>query len=452
MNDLLKVDEISATEPQFLALDNLKSEWSSVQPLSPEAELRLKRKLRLEWNYNSNHIEGNTLTYGETELLLIQGQTVGEHSIREYEEMKAHDVAVEYVGQLAKDNRPIGEADIRDLNKIILKEPFWKAAQTLDGKSTRKQIIPGEYKSQPNNVKTATGEIFEFASPEQTPKRMLELVTWLRAELETPTLHPLEVATKLHHDFVLIHPFDDGNGRVGRLLVNYVLDRAGFPPIIIKSADKTNYLAALRLADVGQVGALIDYFGKLLEWSLQLCLRAAKGEKLEEATDIEKEIAIFIREREVNRNDIKKRSPEVLRELYDSGWERLFSRFEDKISKLSPLFAETKVQVSPATSQNLTNWRGAFADFVAQRNEQPAFSININLRGYKSAADIPFNVAASIQLQFEEFRYSVNPSLPEPIRKLYSQPILSDEADEITNAILRATFDEIKARSPATKS
>ena len=451
MNDLLKETESSIMEPQLLKLDNLKSDWISFQPLSPENELRLKRKLRLEWNYNSNHIEGNTLTYGETELLLIQGQTVGEHTIREYEEMKAHDVAVEYVEQLAKDDRLIGETDIRDLNKIILKEPFWRSAETLDGKSTRKQVIPGEYKSQPNNVITATGEIFEFAKPEETSNRMLGLVTWLRAELENPTVHPVEVASRLHHDFVLIHPFDDGNGRVGRLLINYVLYRAGFPPIIIKSADKTNYLAALRLADVGQLGALTDYLGSQLEWSLQLCLRAGKGENLEEATDVEKEIAIFIREQEVNRNDIKKRSPEVLQELYNSGWERLFSRFEDKISKLSPLFAETLVEVGPATQDNQQNWRRAFSAFVTQKMDHGSFFINIHLRGYKSSADVPFNVTAGIQLQFEEFRYAVNPSLPEPTKKLYSQPILSDEADEITNRILRATFDAIKAKSPAKK-
>jgi Fic family protein len=133
MNDLLAETETSIVESFLAQLDSLKSSWLSVQPLSPQNEQRLKRKLRLEWNYNSNHIEGNTLTYGETELLLIQGQTVGGHAIREYEEMKAHDVAVEYLGQLAREERVIGETDIRDLNKIILKEPFWKEAEDVRG-------------------------------------------------------------------------------------------------------------------------------------------------------------------------------------------------------------------------------------------------------------------------------------------------------------------------------
>src|SRR5439155_17147339 len=199
MDNLLAETEISVVASFLAQLDNLKASWLSVQPLSGEDERRLKQKLRLEWNYNSNHIEGNTLTYGETELLLIQGQTVGGHTIREYEEMKAHDVAVEYIGQLAREERVIGETDIRDLNKIILKEPFWKEAETLEGKSTRKQVIPGEYKALPNNVRTPTGEIFEFAKPADIPSRMRDLVSRLREELSNPNLHPLEIAAKLHH-------------------------------------------------------------------------------------------------------------------------------------------------------------------------------------------------------------------------------------------------------------
>jgi len=214
VDDVLKETEFSILESQLLKVEELRAAWASAQPLDPNSDKRLKQKFRLEWNYNSNHIEGNTLTYGETELLLIRGQTVGQHTIREYEEMKAHDVAVEYVAQLAKEERLIRERDIRDLNKIILKEPFWKDAETLDRKPTRIQVIPGEYKSFPNNVRTATGEVVDFATPAETPSRVSGLIEWLRAELDNRALHPLETAAKLHHEFLLIHPFDDGNGRV----------------------------------------------------------------------------------------------------------------------------------------------------------------------------------------------------------------------------------------------
>jgi Fic family protein len=446
MDKLLAETEISIVETFRAQLDKLKASWLSVQPLSGEDERRLKQKLRLEWNYNSNHIEGNTLTYGETELLLIQGQTVGGHTIREYEEMKAHDVAVEYIGRLAKEKRVIGETDIRDLNKIILKEPFWKEAETMNGKPTRIQVIPGEYKSFPNNVRTPTGEMFEFAKPNETSSRMRDLVSWLGAELANPSLHPLEIAAKLHHDFLLVHPFDDGNGRVGRLLINYVLLRAGFPPLIIKASDKTNYLASLRLADVGRLEALTDYLARQLEWSLKLSLRAAKGESLEEPTDIEKEIAIFIREQEANRVEVQKRSPETLRKLYKSGWEYLFSTFEQRMKKLSPLFSETLITVQPPGKPEFkTDWRRAFGHLVEKKQTHSVFLIRVGLKGYKG--EMPFGIDVTLQLQFEEFRYVINLGLPNPTRKLYSEPILSDEADQIVNAALRKTFDAVKVKA-----
>jgi Fic family protein len=450
VDDLLKETEFSILESQLLKVEELRAAWASAQPLDPTSDKRLKQKFRLEWNYNSNHIEGNTLTYGETELLLIQGQTVGQHSIREYEEMKAHDVAVEYVAQLAKEDRLIGETDIRDLNKIILKEPFWKEAETLDGRPTRKQVIPGEYKTLPNNVRTPTGEVFEFATPADTPSRMRALVDWLRKELGKPTLHPLETAAKLHHEFVLIHPFDDGNGRVARLLTNYVLIRTAYPPLIIKSIDKANYLAALRLADVGDLAALTEYLARQLEWSLKLGLRAAKGESLEEPTDVEKEIAIFIREQEAKRIEVKKRSPDTLRELYNLSWEYLFSSFEQKMKKLSPLFSEALITVHPPGKPDFkNNWRSAFNHLLEKQQTFPVFRIRVGLNGYKG--ETPFSVEATLQLHFEEFRYAINLGLRNPIQKLYSEPILSDEADQIVNAVLRKTFDDIKVKVTTQK-
>jgi len=151
-------------------IEELYKQWLSLQPLNNKDNERLWKKIRLEWNYNSNRIEGNTLTYGETELLLIRGRVEGDHPMRDYEEMKAHDLAIEKVRELAKDKeRGLIEADIRTLNLLVLKEPFWKEAETPDGQSTRKQIFPGQYKTQPNHVRTPTGEIFKFAIPEEVP-------------------------------------------------------------------------------------------------------------------------------------------------------------------------------------------------------------------------------------------------------------------------------------------
>src|SRR3972149_6165072 len=92
-------------------IKELLSAWKQQQPLKEPDDRRLWNKFRLEWNYNSNHIEGNTLTYGETELLLIHGQTTGNHTLREFEEMKAHDVAIAHIRKVAKEPQELTEGD-----------------------------------------------------------------------------------------------------------------------------------------------------------------------------------------------------------------------------------------------------------------------------------------------------------------------------------------------------
>ena len=241
-----------------------------------EHECRLWQRLQIEWNYNSNHIEGNTLTYGETLLLLIHGRTRGDHLMREYEEMRGHDVAIELACTLAREARPLSEGDVRDLNRIVLKEGFWRVAQTPDGEQTRKWIEPGRYKTSPNRVLTAAGEIFQFTTPEAPPAAMAAFISEFRTELDSPTLPLPHFLARTHHAFIWIRPFDDGNGRRVRLLLDYVLLRAGLLPIIIKSRDHSRYLSAIANADAGELAPLADYFEALIAWSLKLGTAAAE--------------------------------------------------------------------------------------------------------------------------------------------------------------------------------
>jgi len=249
-------------------IDLLRADLDVLLPLAKEAETILWEKFQLEWNYNSNHIEGNTLSYGDTKLLFKLGDDfrAQNNSLKDVQEMRAHDVAIEMVKQWSKDNeRLISESEIRALNETIIVKPFWTDAVTPDGKPTRRQIIPGEYKEHPNHVQLKSGAIFKYAEPNEVPQKMQELRKWYVAENENS--HPLVVAAFLHYKFVCIHHFDDGNGRVSRLLMNYHLLREGFPPVIIKSKDKDNYLYALQQADAGNTDAFVKYVGEQLIWS-----------------------------------------------------------------------------------------------------------------------------------------------------------------------------------------
>jgi Fic family protein len=276
----------------FQIIDQLKDKLEKLKPLKSEYQSKLDKKFRLEFNYNSNHLEGNTLTYGETELLLIFDDTKGNHTLREYEEMKAHDVAYQLIEDWAMDTeRPLSEQNIKNLNEIILVRPFYKEAITPDGQNTRRLISIGNYKEHPNSVRLANGEIFDYASPTDTPIEMQELIQWYRDEEDA--IHPVTLAAMLHYKFVRIHPFDDGNGRVSRLLMNYVLLKNGFPPIIVQASDKQNYLSALHLADIGDFEPFIEYIGKQVIWSLELSFKAANGESLDEAGDLDKKLFVL---------------------------------------------------------------------------------------------------------------------------------------------------------------
>jgi Fic family protein len=274
-------------------IEELNASFQSLLPLQSEFQSKLDKKFRLEFNYNSNHLEGNTLTYDETELLLIFDETTNHHTFRAYEEMKAHDVALTLIKNWAADKeRPLTETDIKTLNRTILVKPFWKDAITSDGQATQRQIKIGDYKEFPNSVRLANGEMFAYTSVIDTPIEMGQLIDWYRTEEHTMELHPVTLAALLHYKFVKIHPFDDGNGRIARLLTNYVLLKHNLPLIVIKSADKRNYLAALHQADAGNLDAFVAYIAKQVVGSLKISLKAAQGKSLNEPDDSEKEISL----------------------------------------------------------------------------------------------------------------------------------------------------------------
>ncbi|MDR2912655.1 MAG: Fic family protein [Alistipes sp.] len=265
----------------------------------------------LEFNYNSNRIEGNTLTYGQTRLLFLFGTTSDGVPLRDYEEMKAHNVGLELVKREAADReRPLTEQFIRQLNRTILVEDFYKTQKDAAGEIRRYEVKVGQYKTRPNSVITATGEVFDYASPEETSALMTDLTAWYNEQEAKGELSPIELATLFHYRYIRIHPFEDGNGRIARLLVNYILLRHDYPMIIVRSDDKKNYLNVLHKCDVEvglrpsdgasaqieQVEPFVVYVKTLAERALNIAIRAGKGESIEDIDDFAKRIALLERE------------------------------------------------------------------------------------------------------------------------------------------------------------
>lgn len=231
-------------------IESLYKEWQSLQPVKEEMQRRLDQKFMLEFNYNSNHIEGNTLTYGQTELLLLFGRVVGEAKMKDLEEMKAHNVCLKMTITEAKEkDKPLTEYFIRTLHQTMLREDYTFYRQLPGGETTSYVVHAGCYKTRPNSVITPTGERFEYASPEETSALMADLVNWYNSAATEGKLTPVELAAMFHYRYIRIHPFEDGNGRIARLLMNFILLRYGYPMIVIRSKNKKAYLDALGKAD-----------------------------------------------------------------------------------------------------------------------------------------------------------------------------------------------------------
>lgn len=292
-------------------IEQLYAEWQSLQPLKDEYQQRLNRKFMLEFNYNSNHLEGNTLTYGQTELLLLFGKVTEAANMKDLEDMKASNVGLNMMKEQALSEYPLTETFIRQLHKTLLREDYTVYRQLPGGQQTSYVVHAGVYKTRSNSVRTITGELFEYASPEETPALMTDLISWYHEAEESGQYSLAELCALFHYRYIRIHPFEDGNGRIARLMMNFILLRHNYPMIVVKSADKENYLRALSQCDgftgtapsagahaeIKDIQPFVAYIENCMERALNTCIKAAKGLSIEEDDDFAKALKILERQK-----------------------------------------------------------------------------------------------------------------------------------------------------------
>ena len=218
---------------KYLNIKKALAAWQELQPLSDKDRERLSRRFTVDFNYNSNHIEGNTLTYGQTEILLLFGKVIGEADVHDVQEMTASNVGLRMMTEEAKvKETPLTQNFIRTLHKTLLREDYTVYRNLPGGVQASYIIHAGQYKTRPNSVITRYGDRFEYASPEETPSLMADLVDWYnKSEQEGK-------------------PFEDGNGRIARLMVNFILTRRNYPMVVVRSRKKSEYLEALHQTDL----------------------------------------------------------------------------------------------------------------------------------------------------------------------------------------------------------
>ncbi len=212
----------------FDKLDRLKQILDSYRPLPPEIVSNLHEDLVLRWTYNSNAIEGNTLTLKETKVAL-EGITIGGKTIREHFEAINHRDAIYFVEDLVRKDEPLSERQIKLIHQLILKN-----IDDANAGIYRKTnvIISGAEHLPPDALHIA--------------EEMEKFIGWYKTKAQA--LHPVERAARIHSDFVKIHPFTDGNGRTARLLMNFELMKSGFPPVVLPVERRLEYYESLDTA------------------------------------------------------------------------------------------------------------------------------------------------------------------------------------------------------------
>lgn len=254
-------------------LDEKKKELKNLRPFSEEKNNLIQEKLRLEWTYNSNAIEGNSLTLKETAFFLREGLTVEGKPLKDFLEAKNHIEAIGFVENIIKEKRDITESFMKELNALLLKNIDLIKRQNEQGQIFEHRIYPGEYKKQPNYVLTLSGEIHSYIDPLKVSDEMQSLIKWYN---ETD-LHPAELSAEFHYRFVAIHPFDDCNGRESRLLMNLILMKNGYLPAIILVEERRKYLEALEKADSGDLSDFKNFVAEKILLTMNIVLDIIKS-------------------------------------------------------------------------------------------------------------------------------------------------------------------------------
>ena len=239
----------------FERLFEKKAMVEKARPLPNIALKKMKEVLSIEWTYNSNSIEGNTLTLRETQMVLQEGITVKGKSLREHFEAKNHETALDYLYTLVKPGYQLNGKDILKLHELVLRSIEDDFAGRLRNSGVR---IAGANFVPPNAQKVSG--LFD------------DLVNFVNENKQQ--LNVIELAMVFHHKFVWIHPFFDGNGRTVRLAMNLILMNAGFPPAIILRNDSKKYYAALNAANKGDYNKLALLMCQALERTLNIYIQA----------------------------------------------------------------------------------------------------------------------------------------------------------------------------------
>jgi len=241
----------------LLSIEGKKKELDRYRPLPSGIVAKLREQFTIEWTYNSNAIEGNTLTLQETALVINRGLTIGKKTLIEHFEAINHKEGIELVERFVERKKELDEEFIKSLHKVILKN--------IDDASA------GVYRK--TNVRIL-GAVHIPPNPIKIPDLIQEFLAWYYENKYVLSIP--ELAANVQYKFVCIHPFIDGNGRTSRLLMNLILMQHGYPPAVILNIDRKKYYRVLKMADLDRPQEFVDFIGRAIERSLIIYLNCIK--------------------------------------------------------------------------------------------------------------------------------------------------------------------------------
>ena len=285
--------------------------------------------------------------------------------------------------------------------------------------------------------------------------------------------HPLIVAIEFHYKFVRIHPFDDGNGRMARLLMNFILMKYDYPPVIVLTQDKEAYIQALHEADQeDDFEPFAVFVAECLIQSQELMLKTAKGESIDDPEDLDKKIRLLQKRLEKQEEVREEKTLGTILQVII----RVFcSHFEEKIytqtlDKFASLFSNNNIESTLTIGSNehklsLNNRKQLVEDVkgllmtksISKRISEVRFlSINYYLKGFKHAGIKTFNLKIEFRLKFLEytyqFHYFISGNMINSLEKLYHQSISNEEVDQIAKEIADQTLLEIEQKNNLNKT
>ena len=427
----------------LLNINALKTALDDCHPISNDLLQKINYKFRLDWNYHSNKMEGGTLTFEETRSVMMAQLEIHGKPLRDVLEMRGHDEVIKNIQKLGRGDLQLTENRIKDIHKSIIFEA---------------DDLPGQYKNRDNYIYNYAGERFDFTPKEETAAALNTLTNWLenalkalkKAKNSSKRTIP-DIAFEYHLRFLTIHPFLDGNGRTGRILLNLILISNGYPPVIIRTEEKEIYGKHIAHAQQYEQNTtpLYEMLGNLLVRSLETCLKGAKGDNVFELEDWEKRLEVL---NNASKETEIVKSSETIEAVLNNTFLPFLTYADMKLSSFDKLFTQKSRTYTFGTVNlaifEVADVREAIKNLHETNRVKALNQITIcfDWSDFKKSQKVR-NMSVNFTITFEEKTFFIQ-TLPAfgrlPIEKRYDEQVSNFEFQNIVNKLGENLTSEIE--------